>query len=151
MNEIEELILHNLTIVAYCLGSLAIFYIANICFSLWYNISGLGQQFDKEKIIKSLLKLLVFCIGLALLSIGITLLPIILSYAKIDMTEEVKELATQLSITVVIMTVAVKYLVEALGKLKKILNSEFEVEDNAEIDNAIQEPDDALRLQKPRV
>ena len=126
MTEIINLILHNLTIVGLCLSTLVIFYISNILFSLWYNLQELNHNFDKSKLILSGIKILMFIFALGLLSIGITITPVIFQYAGLEISKEVQELATQSAITVVIMSVAIKYLVEAINKLKKILNAKFE-------------------------
>lgn len=42
-------------------------YLANVAFSLWYNIKIRKEDFDREKLIASGLKILVFVVGLTLL------------------------------------------------------------------------------------
>ena len=51
-------------------------YLANVAFSLWYNIKIQQQSFDKSKLIASALKVLTFVVGLTLLCVAITTLPL---------------------------------------------------------------------------
>ena len=51
-------------------------YLSNVAFSLYYNIKVLLQPFDRQKMINSGLKVATFVVGLTLLCVAITTLPI---------------------------------------------------------------------------
>lgn len=52
-------------------------YLANVTFSLWYNIKLLHEPFDREKLINSAYKIATFVIGLTLLCVAVTTLPLL--------------------------------------------------------------------------
>ena len=49
-------------------------YVSNMCFSTYYNVRILGEQFEPSKLKMSGLKILTFGIGTALLTMAITLI-----------------------------------------------------------------------------
>ena len=69
-------LLENLTNIGWAMLIFLCAYLANVAFSLWYNIKIRKEDFDREKLIASGLKILVFVVGLTLLCTAITALPI---------------------------------------------------------------------------
>ena len=49
-------------------------YISNMCFSIYYNVRILGEQFEPTKLKMSGLKIVTFGVGTALLTMAITLI-----------------------------------------------------------------------------
>lgn len=121
MQDIINIIINNLTLVGIGCGLFIIAYVSNVCFSLWYNIKMLGQPFDYKKLLDSVLKVLAFCAGTTLLVIGITLIPIFADYVGFTIPEEYSEVFQNLAIIGVFLISAIKYLLEAYSKFKKIL------------------------------
>lgn len=70
-------LLENLTNIGWAMLIFLCAYLANVAFSLWYNIKIRKEDFDREKLIASGLKILVFVVGLTLLCTAITALPIL--------------------------------------------------------------------------
>ena len=62
-----ESVLQNLINIGWAMLIFLAAYLANVAFSLWYNIKILHESFDKDKLIASGLKILTFVVGLTLL------------------------------------------------------------------------------------
>ena len=60
-----ESVLQNLINIGWAMLIFLAAYLANVAFSLWYNIKILHESFDKDKLIASGLKILTFVVGLA--------------------------------------------------------------------------------------
>ena len=73
MQEIIDLILKNLYYVGIGVGIFLISYLSNMAFGIWYNVRVLEESFVWKKIAKSALKVLAVGVGIALLTIAITL------------------------------------------------------------------------------
>ena len=71
-----ESVLQNLINIGWAMLIFLAAYLANVAFSLWYNIKILHEAFDKDKLIASGLKILTFVVGLTLLCTAITTLPL---------------------------------------------------------------------------
>ena len=71
-----ESVLQNLINIGWAMLIFLAAYLANVAFSLWYNIKILHESFDKDKLIASGLKILTFVVGLTLLCTAITTLPL---------------------------------------------------------------------------
>ena len=96
-------------------------YVSNMCFSIYYNIKILGQTFSKQKIYDSGFKLLTFGIGTLLMTIATVGIPEFASITGIQLPEEYVEVFSTLAISAVFIICSCKYILEAYGKLKKIL------------------------------
>lgn len=59
-----ESVLQNLINIGWAMLIFLAAYLANVAFSLWYNIKILHESFDKDKLIASGLKILTFVVGL---------------------------------------------------------------------------------------
>ena len=92
----------------------------------WYNVEILKQAFEKNRIIKGVIKGVVFIIGLSLLCITITTLPLYANSIGWVIPDEYKELFTNITLIVVVLSVSLKYVKEAYQKYVKILNSNVE-------------------------
>lgn len=154
MTEIYSLMLENLTnagigILIFLLG-----YLANISFSLYYNIKVLGQSFNKEQMWNSFLRIITFAVGICCLVVVITALPLFANYMGLPLPDEFVNNLTMVAIIGFPLYLASKYALMAFEKMKKILESgtitlsDFEeeaiqeanlkeVEDNKELYNRI--------------
>lgn len=154
MTEIYSLMLENLTnagigIIIFLLG-----YLANISFSLYYNIKVLGQNFNKGQMWNSFLRIVTFAVGICCLVVVITALPLFANYMGLPLPDEFVNNLTMVAIIGFPLYLASKYALMAFEKMKKILESgtitlsDFEeeviqeanlkeVEDNKELYNRI--------------
>jgi hypothetical protein len=117
-------ILENLTSTGIGIGIFVLAYASNMCFSLYYNIKMLNQQFDKQRLIDSGFKIGTFSLGTVLLVISITTLPLFADKIGYQIPSEYEELLSNLTILVVFVLATCKYAFEALGKMKLILSSD---------------------------
>lgn len=97
-------------------------YVSNICLGAWRNVKIEGYDFDWRLIGQSLLKFVVLGIGIALLSIVISLLPEYMSYVGIDITDEAMEVLDSVVIISAFVVAAYRYIKDAYEKLKEILD-----------------------------
>lgn len=98
-------------------------YLANVVFSLWYNIKIQRQSFDKSKLIASALKVLTFVVGLTLLCVAITTLPLFATQVGWTIPDEYTDIFADLVIIGAVLLVSCKYIKEAFEKFTAILNS----------------------------
>lgn len=98
-------------------------YLANVAFSLWYNIKIQRQSFDKSKLIASALKVLTFVVGLTLLCVAITTLPLFATQVGWTIPDEYTDIFADLVIIGAVLLVSCKYIKEAFEKFAAILNS----------------------------
>lgn len=99
-------------------------YLANVAFSLWYNIKILHEPFDRDKLIASGLKILTFVVGLTLLCTSITALPLFATQVGWAIPEEYSDLFADLVIIGSVLLVSCKYIKEAFTKFTTILNAQ---------------------------
>lgn len=116
-------IINNLKLLGSAFLIFTCAYGANMAFSLWYNIKGLNHSFDETKIRDSILKLGVFAVGLMLLSIAITALPIFADTIGWPILEEYANLFTNIIMVAVFLTVTCKYIKEAFDKFRLIVST----------------------------
>ena len=117
-----ESVLQNLINIGWAMLIFLAAYLANVAFSLWYNIKILHEAFDKDKLIASGLKILTFVVGLTLLCTAITTLPLFANQVGWAIPEEYSDL---FAIGAVLL-VACKYIKEAFTKFVAILNAKTE-------------------------
>lgn len=115
-------IIQNLINVGWALLIFLAAYLANIIFSLWYNIKIKREDFEWSRIAESAVKCFVFLLGLTFLCIAVTALPLYATMVGWAVPEEFTELFTDLVIVGAFLLVACKYIKEALLKLIAILN-----------------------------
>lgn len=122
MEPLINLLLNNLMHIGIGVGLFIVAYLSNMAYSIYYNVKLLNQQFEWEKVLDSVIKVLAFAIGTTLLCVGITFIPIFADYVGLTISEEYQEVFSNLAILLVFIVSACRYLVEAYGKLKNILN-----------------------------
>ena len=113
----------NLVLVGIGLAIFIMAYISNMCFSIYYNVRILGEQFEPTKLKMSGLKIVTFGVGTALLTMAITLILPWANQNGLNIPEEYTEVITTVAILGVCLTGSLKYIVEAFSKMSKILNS----------------------------
>ena len=116
-------LLENLTNIGWAMLIFLCAYLANVAFSLWYNIKIRKEDFDREKLIASGLKILVFVVGLTLLCTAITALPIFANEVGWTIPDEYTDIFADLVIIGAVLLVSCKYIKEAFTKFVAILNT----------------------------
>lgn len=118
-----EAILNNLTNIGWAMLIFLCAYLSNVAFSMYYNIKILLEPFDKQKIVNSCLKIAVFVIGLTLLCLAITTLPLFANMIGWEIPAEYTDIFSDLVIVGAVLIVSCKYIVEAFTKFKAILDA----------------------------
>ena len=111
-----EAIMNNLINIGWAMLIFLAAYLSNVAFSLYYNIKILLQPFDREKAINSALKVAAFVVGLTLLCVSITTLPLYANQVGWAIPEEYADMFADL-----VIIGSCKYIVEAFTKFKAIL------------------------------
>lgn len=114
-------IIQNLINVGWALLIFLAAYLANITFSLWYNIKIKRESFEWSRLADGAAKCAVFLLGLTLLCISVTALPLYAAAVGWAVPEEFVDLFTDLVIVGAFLLVACKYIKEAMEKLIAIL------------------------------
>lgn len=125
-------ILENLISVGWSMLIFLAAYLANVTFSLWYNIKLQKEPFDRAKLIASAIKIATFVIGLALLCVSVTTLPLFANEVGWTVPQEYSDIFADLVIIGAVLLVSCKYIKEAFGKFTAILNAGTEVPDEIE-------------------
>ena len=122
MSLLAQNMLLALEYAAIGLGLFVISYISNMCFSIYYNTKILGQSIDKQKIYNSIFKVGTFGVGTVLMTIATVAIPQFATVAGIELPQEYVEVFSTLAISAVFIICSCKYILEAYGKFKKILD-----------------------------
>lgn len=125
-------ILENLISVGWSMLIFLAAYLANVTFSLWYNIKLQKEPFDRAKLIASAIKIATFVIGLVLLCVSVTTLPLFANEVGWTVPQEYSDIFADLVIIGAVLLVSCKYIKEAFGKFTAILNAGTEVLDEIE-------------------
>ena len=136
-----QAVIANLVTIGWAMLIFLAAYLANVTFSLWYNIKLQKEQFSREKLITSGLKILTFVVGLTLLCISVTTLPLFANEVGWAIPEEYSDLFADLVIIGAVLLVSCKYIKEAFTKFTAILNAG--PVDNVETVNNTQEAEPA--------
>ena len=134
-----QTVIANLVTIGWAMLIFLAAYLANVTFSLWYNIKLQKEQFSREKLITGGLKVLTFVVGLTLLCIAVTTLPLFANEVGWAIPEEYSDLFADLVIIGAVLLVSCKYIKEAFTKFTAILNA-VPVDIVETVDNA-QEPE----------
>ena len=118
-----QAVIANLVTIGWAMLIFLAAYLANVTFSLWYNIKLQKEQFSREKLITSGLKILTFVVGLTLLCISVTTLPLFANEVGWAIPEEYSDLFADLVIIGAVLLVSCKYIKEAFTKFVAILNT----------------------------
>lgn len=123
-----EAIMNNLINIGWAMLIFLAAYLSNVAFSLYYNIKILLQPFDREKAINSALKVAAFVVGLTLLCVSITTLPLYANQVGWAIPEEYTEIFADLVIVGAVLMVSCKYIAEAFTKFRAILQVKGDTE-----------------------
>ena len=129
-----DLLITNLTHIGIAVGLFAIAYFANICFSIYYNIKILQQDFDIIKLRNGILKLIAICLGISALTIVITLLPIFLEVMGMTLSEDFISSFNIIAIFGAFSNSIYKYIKEAFATLQNILTPQEGLDKPKEVD-----------------
>lgn len=121
-------VLYNLVNIGWAMLIFLCAYLSNMAFSLYYNIKILLEPFDKQKVINSGLKVAAFVIGLTLLCLAITTLPLFANMVGWAIPAEYADIFSDIVIIGAVLMVSCKYIAEAFTKFKAILD--FKKEDS---------------------
>lgn len=123
MNNILILILTNLEKIGVGIGLFMGAYLANMGLGVWKNVKIDGSTFDWTLIKKSIVKFIVLILSIALLSIVVSVIPAYATYVGIEISQEVLETIDALVIIGAFLTATVRYVGDAISKLKTILGN----------------------------
>lgn len=118
-----QAVIANLVTIGWAMLIFLAAYLANVTFSLWYNIKLQKEQFSREKLITGGLKVLTFVVGLTLLCISVTTLPLFANEVGWAIPAEYTDLFADLVIIGAVLLVSCKYIKEAFTKFAAILNA----------------------------
>lgn len=120
-------VLNNLINIGWAMLIFLAAYFSNVAFSLYYNIKILLQPFDKNKLITSAMKIAAVGVGLTLLCVAITTLPLFADLVGWAIPSEYADVFSDLVIIGAVLMVGVKYITEAFTKFKAILEVKGEI------------------------
>lgn len=101
-------------------------YLANVLFGLYFNIRVLREEFSWRRLLLSLVKIVTFTAGMALLTVAVAALPVFAQSVGWEIPPEYVEVFSVVAIVFTFLRVALKYGLEALNKLYSILNLDGE-------------------------
>ena len=116
-----ELILVNLEKVGIGAGIFLLAYLANIILGAWKNVTVDGRTFDWKLIAKSGVKYVVLGIGIACLSIAISVLPAYATYIGIEIAPETLKAIDGTVIVGSFMAATIRYVKDAVSKIKNLI------------------------------
>jgi len=117
-----EAVINNLINISWAMLIFMCAYLSNVSFSMYYNIKILSEPFSKDKLINSAMKIAAFVIGLTLLCMAITTLPLFAEVVGWEIPAEYVDIFGDLIIIGAVLMVSCKYIVEAFTKFKAILD-----------------------------
>lgn len=121
MQTLLQLILKNLELVGCGCGLFLMAYVANMALGAWQSVKVNGFDFDWALILNSLIKYIVMGLGIALLSIVVTIIPEYVAYIGIEIDPSLLEGATNAVIIGAFLTATVRYAKDAIDKVINIL------------------------------
>lgn len=128
MLEFWKLALDNLEVAGVGFAIFAMAYISNMSFSLYYNIKINREVFSKEKLLNSVFKILAFAGGTIFLILATALIVPWASNNGLAIPVEYSEVISTIAILGVCLSGALKYIMEAFNKMKKILTVKNEAQ-----------------------
>ena len=123
MNELPRVVVDNLAKVG--MGALLFLgaYMSNVCLGAWRSVKIEGYDFDWKLIGQSLVKFIVLGLGIGLLSIVVSILPVYMTYVGIVIEDETMAVLDSVVIITAFVVACAKYVKDAYGKLKEILGA----------------------------
>ena len=128
MLEFWKLALDNLEVAGVGFAIFAMAYISNMSFSLYYNIKINREVFSKEKLLNSVFKILAFAGGTIFLILATSLIVPWASNNGLAIPVEYSEVISTIATLGVYLSGALKYIMEAFNKMKKILTVKNEAQ-----------------------
>ena len=98
-------------------------YMSNVCLGAWRSVKIEGYDFDWKLIGQSLVKFVVLGLGIGLLSIVVSILPVYMTYVGIVIEDETMAVLDSVVIITAFVVACAKYIKDAYGKLKEILGA----------------------------
>lgn len=98
-------------------------YLSNICLGAWRSVKIEGYDFDWKLIGQSLVKFVVLGLGIGLLSIVVSILPMYMTYVGIVVEDETMNVLDSIVIITAFVMACGRYVKDAYGKLKEILGA----------------------------
>ena len=98
-------------------------YLSNICLGAWRNVKIEGYDFDWKLIGQSLIKFAVLGVGIGLLSVVVSTLPIYMAYVGVDIADDTMQVLDSIVIITAFVLATAKYVKDAYEKLKDILGA----------------------------
>ena len=123
MNDIMMLVLTNLEKVGLGILLFCGAYLANMGLGAWKSVKIESGSFDWKLIGQSVLKFVVLIVSLGLLSIVVSIVPAYATYIGIEIGAETMETIDSLVIIGAFLTATIKYIGDAIGKVKAILSN----------------------------
>ena len=121
MNALMSIVIANLEKVG--IGVLLFLgaYLSNICLGVWRNVKIEGYDFDWKLIAQSAVKFVVLGIGIGLMSIVVSILPMYMTYVGIVIEDETMAVLDSIVIITAFVVACGRYVKDAYSKLKEIL------------------------------
>ena len=121
MSEIFQIVIGNLEKVG--IGALLFLgaYMSNVCLGAWRSVKIEGYDFDWKLIGQSLVKFAVLGLGIGLLSIVVSILPVYMTHVGIVIEDETMAVLDSIVIITAFVVACAKDVKDAYGKLKEIL------------------------------
>ena len=98
-------------------------YLSNICLGVWRNVKIEGYDFDWKLIAQSAVKFIVLGVGIGLMSIVVSVLPVYMTYVGIVIEDETMNVLDSIVIITAFVMACGRYVKDAYGKLKEILGA----------------------------
>ena len=124
MNDIMNLVVMNLEKVGIGVVIFALAYVSNIFLGIWRNVRIDGMQFDWKLLAESALKFVVLGLGIAILSVTVSILPQYAIFVGLEIASETMEIIDSVVIVGAFLYATIRYVIDAIGKLKQILGVE---------------------------
>ena len=118
-----NIIITNLEKVGIGLILFVAVYASNMMLGAWKNVKIEGVDFDWKVILQSVIKFIVLGLGIALLSISISFIPVYATYVGIDIGAETLNTIDSVVIIGAFLTATIRYTGDAISKLKTILGN----------------------------
>lgn len=121
MNALMSIVIANLEKVG--IGVLLFLgaYLSNICLGVWRNVKIEGYDFDWKLIAQSAVKFIVLGVGIGLMSIVVSVLPVYMTYVGIVIEDETMNVLDSIVIITAFVMACGRYVKDAYSKLKEIL------------------------------
>ena len=123
MNALISIVIENLEKVGIGALLFLVAYMSNICLGAWRSVKIEGYDFDWKLIGQSLVKFIVLGLGIGLLSIVVSILPVYMTYVGVVIEDETMAVLDSVVIITAFVVACAKYIKDAYGKLKEILGA----------------------------